>query len=340
LSNAEYRLKPLIKREGAKKAKDARSETAFLGRTTVSCSARALRNLRLFAVNQDRQLAISTDELAIGNLALHCLHFRGVLLTYCLGIITAHGIVLASDSRTNAGSDQVNICRKMYTFVKPGERVFALCTSGNLSLSQSIVQLLRRDFDAGQGLAAAGSMYDAARVIGDTMRRVADMDRPALEKDAIGFVVNILLGGQIKGGPPELYMVYPQGNPLSASEDSPFLQIGETKYGRPILDRGIRHASTTLDEAAKYALLSLDSTMRSNATVGPPIDLLLYGRDEFQISRYKRFGADDAQLVAMQKKWQQSLRAAIQRLPNVTFNGSTKAPSAAAPSAEMMGPQS
>lgn len=242
-------------------------------------------------------------------------------MTYCLGIITAHGIVLASDSRTNAGFDQVNVCRKMHTLVTPGERALALCTSGNLSLSQSILELLKRDYDAGRGLAAAATMYDAARVVGEVMRRVDELDRPALEKDGIGFSVNVLLAGQIGRDPPQLYMVYPQGNPLAASEDSPFLQIGETKYGRPILDRGVRYHSTTLEEAAKYALLSLDSTMRSNATVGPPIDLLVYGNDELRITRYKRFAADDPHLVTIQQRWQESLRAAIQRLPNVTFNG-------------------
>ncbi len=181
---------------------------------------------------------------------------------------------MASDSRTNAGHDQVNVARKMHLFEQPGERVFVLLSSGSLSCTQSIITLLRRDFDQGKGLAQAPSLYDAARIIGEEIRRVSELDRAALERDEFKFNVNLILGGQVRGESPGLFIIYPQGNPLQASEDSPYLQIGETKYGRPILDRGIRFDKTTLEEAAKYALLSLDSTMRSNVTVGPPIDLL------------------------------------------------------------------
>ncbi len=189
---------------------------------------------------------------------------------------------MASDSRTNAGHDQVNVARKMHVFAQPGERVFILLSSGSLSCTQSIITQLRRDFDEGKGLAQAPSLYDAARIIGEEVRRVSDMDRAALERDEFKFNVNFIVGGQVRGELPGLFIVYPQGNPLQASEDSPYLQIGETKYGRPILDRGIRFDKTTLEEAAKYALLSLDSTMRSNVTVGPPIDLLAYGVDELE----------------------------------------------------------
>ena len=178
---------------------------------------------------------------------------------------------MASDSRTNAGHDQVNVARKMHLFEQPGERVFVLLSSGSLSCTQSIITQLRRDFDQGKGLAQAPSLYDAARTIGEEIRRVSDLDRAALERDEFKFNVNLILGGQVRGESPGLFIIYPQGNPLQASEDSPYLQIGETKYGRPILDRGIRFDRTTLEEAAKYALLSLDSTMRSNVTVGPQI---------------------------------------------------------------------
>src|SRR5580692_8382764 len=146
-------------------------------------------------------------------------------MTYCLGIVTKHGLVMASDSRTNAGYDQINVTRKMHTFVTPGERVFIIVTSGSLSLTQSILTLLRRDFDAGRGLAQAPSLYDAARIIGDTVRKVAEIDRAALERDDYRFNVNLMLGGQIKGEPPSLILIYPQGNPLQVSEDSPYLQI-------------------------------------------------------------------------------------------------------------------
>ncbi|HZN68036.1 MAG TPA: hypothetical protein VFB66_22310 [Tepidisphaeraceae bacterium] len=240
-------------------------------------------------------------------------------MTYCLGIMTKHGLVMASDSRTNAGYDQVNVCRKMYTFVLPGDRVFVILASGSLSLTQSVLTLLRRDFDAGKGLAAAPSLYDAARIVGEQIRKVSDLDRAALERDEYRFNVNLLLGGQVKGEPPSLILIYPQGNPLQATEDSPFLQIGETKYGRPILDRGIRYDHTTLEEAAKYALLSIDSTMKSNVTVGPPIDLLVYNSDELEISRYRRFDEDDPDWQKIRARWQQALRQAVARLPNLRF---------------------
>ena len=142
-------------------------------------------------------------------------------MTYCVGIMTHEGLVMASDSRSNAGYDQVNICRKMHTFVTPGERVFVLLCSGSLSCSQSVVTLLRRDFDQGLGLAAAGSLYDAARVVGDQVRRVSDMDRKALEQDEYKFNVHFILAGQIRGQPHDLYLIYPQGNPLRAHRGFP-----------------------------------------------------------------------------------------------------------------------
>ena len=240
-------------------------------------------------------------------------------MTYCLGIMTKYGLVMASDSRTNAGYDQVNLVRKMHTFEVPGERVFVLLASGSLSLTQSVVMLLRRDFEAGRGLATAPSLYDAARVVGDQVRRVAELDREALEQDEYKFNVHFLLGGQVRGERPGLLLVYPQGNPLFASEDSPYLQIGETKYGRPILDRGIRYDRTTLEEAAKYALLSMDSTMKSNVTVGPPVDLLVYRADELDASRQRRFNADDPDLNKIRVRWEAALRQAILRLPEVRF---------------------
>ena len=249
-------------------------------------------------------------------------------MTYCLGIITREGLVMASDSRTNAGYDQVNVCRKMHIFEQPGERMFVLMVSGSLSLSQSIVTLLRRDFDSGIGLAKAETMYDAARVIGDQVRRVSDIDREALEKDDYKFNVHFIIGGQIKGQSHDLYLVYPQGNPLCASEDSPFLQIGETKYGRPILVRGIRYHETPLEEAAKYALISIDSTLRSNVTVGPPIDMVLYRANELEINCRRRLTEKDPDFQDIHLQWEQAMRKAVMELRPIDFNtfGQKKAP--------------
>ena len=241
-------------------------------------------------------------------------------MTYCLGIVTKYGLVMASDSRTNAGYDQVNTVKKMHTFVTPGERVFVILASGSLSCTQSVVTLLRRDFDRGEGLAQATTMYDAVRVVGEKVRAVRELDRAALEQDDYKFNVHLLIGGQIKGEPPQMFMIYPQGNPLQSSEESPYLLIGETKYGRPILDRGIRYDKTTLEEACKYALLSMDSTMKSNVTVGPPIDLMAYPVDELNITRHRRFLPEDPDLAKIRSRWEQALRQAVAKLPDLRFS--------------------
>jgi len=241
-------------------------------------------------------------------------------MTYCVGIRTRQGLVMGSDSRTNAGYDQVNVCRKLHTFEQPGDRVFILTTSGSLSLAQSVITLLRRDWDEGLGLAAAPTFYDAARVVGEQVRRLSDLDREALERDDFRFNIHILLGGQIRDQEQELYMVYPQGNPIRATEDSPFLQIGESKYGRPILDRGITFDHTTLEAAAKYALISFDSTMRSNATVGPPIDLVMYEAGTLEITRQRRLTDKDPDLREIHQQWERALRKAVAELPAIRFD--------------------
>jgi putative proteasome-type protease len=239
-------------------------------------------------------------------------------VTYCVGIVTADGLVMASDSRSNAGYDQVNTCRKMHQFVHAGERVFVVLTSGSVSISQSVITLLRGAFDAGEGLAKVQSLYEAGRVVGECVRRVSAVDREALERDNYTFNVHLLLGGQVRGEAPGLYLIYPQGNLLQATEDSPYLQLGECKYGRPILDRGLETA-TSLEVAAKFAILSLDATMRSNVTVGPPIDLLLYKKDDFAVTRYRRLAASDSDLNQIHSSWEKSLRRAVERLPDIRF---------------------
>jgi len=240
-------------------------------------------------------------------------------MTYCLSIMTQEGLVMASDSRTNAGSDDLNVARKMHTFLQPGERVFILLCSGSLSLSQSVINLLRGTFDNGEGLAKANSMYEAARVVGDAVRQISDLDRAALERDQYNFNVHFLLGGQVRGESPRSFLIYPQGNPLSSTEDSPYLQLGECKYGRPILDRGIVYDSTSLKTAAKYALLSFDATMRSNVTVGPPIEIVIYRKDSFQLDSYRKFRDKDPELETIHALWERSLRNAVEDLPDLTF---------------------
>ena len=242
-------------------------------------------------------------------------------MTYCLGIKTRDGLIMASDSRTNAGYDQVNVCRKMHTFTEPGERAFVILTSGSLSITQSVITLLREEFKEGRGLATARNMYEAARVVGGCVRKISDLDREALAKDEYNFNIHLLLGGQIRGEAADLYLIYPQGNPICATEDSPYLQIGEVKYGRPILDRGIDSKTTSLDAASKYAMLSFDATMRSNVTVGPPIELLQYRNDSLCFDQYRRFAAQDSELTLIHARWEQALRRVVDDLPSIQFAG-------------------
>ncbi len=239
-------------------------------------------------------------------------------VTYCVGIWTRYGLVMASDSRTNAGHDQVNVSRKMHVFVQPGERVFVLLSSGSLSCTQSIITLLRRDFDASKGLAQASSLYDAARIIGEQVRRVADMDREALERDEFKFNVNLILGGQVRGEPPGLFIIYPQGNPLQASVDSPYLQIGETKYGRPIIIRGYDH-DMSFEDAAKLLMVSFDSTLKANLSVGLPLDLLVLERDRFTPLHQRRITAEDPYFRAISNGWAVALKKAFHELPDYSF---------------------
>ncbi len=231
---------------------------------------------------------------------------------------------MASDSRTNAGFDDLNIARKMHTFWQPGRRAFVVLSSGSLSLTQSVINLLRSSFDAGEGLGQANSLYEAAREVGEAVRQVAELDRAALERDNYNFNVHFLLGGQVRGETPNLYLIYPQGNPLNATVDSPFLQLGEYKYGRPILDRGVVFGSTSLTVAAKYALLSFDATMRSNVTVGPPVELMLYRKDSLEFDCYRRFSAGDSELESIHARWEQSLRRAVEDLPEIHFTSPNK----------------
>jgi putative proteasome-type protease len=237
-------------------------------------------------------------------------------MTYCLGILTRDGLVMASDGRSSAGYE-VQSCLKMHTLALPGERVFVILASGGLSLTQSVLALLERDFARGGGLAAAPTMYDAARVVGTAVRQVDELDRASLERDGASFNVHLVLGGQIGQEPPALYLIYPQGNPLRATPEAPFVQIGEKKYGLPILVRGIRHDRTSLEEAAKYALISLDSAARSNVLVGPPVDLLVYRDGELTLVRRRRFEADDPVWNALTAGWDRALRQSVEALPPV-----------------------
>jgi putative proteasome-type protease len=241
-------------------------------------------------------------------------------MTYCLGIITQYGLVIAADSRTNAGVDYISTYQKLFDFSIPQERVLVLCTSGNLSITQSVLHLLQQDLKINdiENLHNLPSLYEIARYIGNKIRIIQERDRPSLEQDGIDFHCSILLGGQLPGEPPELYLIYTQGNFIRATPETPFLQIGETKYGKPILDRTITF-DTPLEAVAKCALLSIDSTMKSNISVGPPINLVMYESDSFQIRYQLRLRLGDPYLAKIRKLWEGSLRSAFEQMPNVDW---------------------
>ncbi|MDA0674335.1 MAG: proteasome-type protease [Cyanobacteria bacterium] len=242
-------------------------------------------------------------------------------MTYCLGILVRQGLVLAADSRTNAGVDYISSYRKLFDFSVPGDRVLVLCSSGNLSITQAVLHTLERDLVIGEedNLHNLPTLYDVARYIGKAIRELQAVDRPWLEKDNIDFQCTFLLGGQIRGEEPQLYLIYSQGNCIRTTAETPFLQIGETKYGKPILDRTLTFDSD-LSAIAKCALLSIDSTMRSNLSVGPPINMVMYETDSFEIQHRAQFQAGDPYLIKMRRHWETALREASSRMPDIDWN--------------------
>ncbi|MEC4804262.1 MAG: proteasome-type protease [Jaaginema sp. PMC 1079.18] len=241
-------------------------------------------------------------------------------MTYCLGILNRSGLVMASDSRTNAGVDYISAYRKLFEFCNPGDRALILCSSGNLSVSQGIITQLKREIQnqAEINLFNLPTLYEVTRYIGNKMRAIQDENRQWLERDNIDYQCNILVGGQIKGEETQLYQIYPQGNFIQATPETPFLQIGETKYGKPILDRTLTF-DTSLDAVAKCALLSIDSTMKSNISVGPPINLAMYQSESLTLRHSLELRLGAPYLAKMRKLWQESLRQAFDAVPNVEW---------------------
>jgi len=238
-------------------------------------------------------------------------------MTYCLAIKINEGVVLASDSRTNAGVDYVRTSSKMFQFNWEGERIITLLTSGNLATSQSVINSIQRDLNEnhkGFNLRTAHHLFDIAGYIGDLSQKEAAKHEAAVEKSGGSAAASFILGGEIKGQPHEIYMVYPEGNYITSSDDSPFLQIGETKYGKPILDRVIA-MDTSLNDAARCALVSLDSTMRSNISVGPPLELALYTAGSLEAPRHVSYKLASPLYKSLQKRWNEGLHRAFLRLP-------------------------
>jgi putative proteasome-type protease len=240
-------------------------------------------------------------------------------MTYCVGVLLDHGIVFASDSRTHAGVDNFAAFCKMTVFERAGDRMFVLLSSGNLAGTQAIISLLRqRGDEAPPNLWTARTMFDMAVLVSDAMRDVERRDEPYLEKSDVAFNASFILGGQIKGEPMRLFRIYAEGNFIEAGVDTPLFQTGETKYGKPILDRVIT-PSTSLADASKCVLVSFDSTMRSNLSVGMPIDLLCYERDSLAGRNRRRFEPGDRYFSALSKEWSEGVRSVFKQLPELEW---------------------
>ncbi|TSE20861.1 hypothetical protein Talka_00524 [Tepidimonas alkaliphilus] len=242
-------------------------------------------------------------------------------MTYCVGMLMDAGLVFLSDTRTNAGVDQINTFRKMAVFERPGERVMVLLSAGNLAVTQSVVTLLHeRMAQDGDSLLRAPNLFEAARHVGDCVREVHRRDAESLRAFGIDFNVSLIFGGQIAGEPPRLFNVYAAGNFVEATPDTPYFQIGESKYGKPIIDRVFRH-HTPLEEAAKCALISMDSTLKSNLSVGMPLDLAILRRDELRLACLRRIEADDPYFQRLRVGWSERIQQAFTALPGLEEAG-------------------
>ena len=242
-------------------------------------------------------------------------------MTYCVGILVNEGLVLASDSRTHAGVDNFAKFCKMTVFERPGDRVLILLSSGNLAGTQAVISVLKQRSDVPDGppnLWTARTMFDVAVLVSDAVRDIERRDAPFLESGPIPFNASFIVGGQIKGEPPRLFRVYAEGNFIEAGDETPFLQTGEAKYGKPIIDRVIA-PTTTLADATKCILVSFDSTMRSNMSVGMPIDLVCYERDSLQIRMRRRVDQGDAYFTALSAAWSEGVRNVFRELPELEW---------------------
>ncbi|WP_336966353.1 peptidase [Sphingobium aquiterrae] len=243
-------------------------------------------------------------------------------MTYCVAVRVDRGLVLLSDTRTNAGVDNIARFRKTFTYGNPGERAIALMCSGNLSITQAVKTQLSTAIKESKinpdtpTILNCLTMYHVAQMVGDAMRAMQNRYRETIEMQGAAADASILIAGQRKGGKPRLYLVYSAGNFIEATADTPFFQIGEHKYGKPILDRVIK-PETSLEEATKAVCVSMDSTLRSNLSVGMPLDLTIIERDMYDFRLRTRIEADDEQFAAISQSWAAALRRGFESLPNV-----------------------
>jgi putative proteasome-type protease len=247
-------------------------------------------------------------------------------MTYCIGIRLNAGMVFLSDSRTNAGMDQISTFRKMMIYERPGDRFMVLLSAGNLSISQSVREILQLEkLDRGGHeppltIWNASSMFDAVRVLGCAVRRVYEQDGEALKNSGIDFNTSMIFGGQIRGEAQRMFLVYSAGNFIEATRETCFFQVGESKYGKPILDR-VLMPTTPLDEAAKCALVSMDSTLKSNLSVGLPLDLLVYHDGELQARNLVCIDDQNPYFRMIRNSWGQRLREVFEDIDDPRWDG-------------------
>lgn len=237
-------------------------------------------------------------------------------MTYCIGLQVEQGLVFLSDSRTNAGVDHINTFRKMTVFENPGNRMMVLLTSGNLAISQAVINELQPLHSS--PLNNATNMVEAVRVVGDALRKVYLRDSQAFREFGLDFAASFIFGGQIGAEPPKLFQVYAAGNFIETTPETSYFQVGESKYGKPIIDRVVQ-PSTSLSDAAKCALISMDSTIRSNLSVGMPLDLLVYETDALHVKKHVSIGLDDPYYQQLRTKWGERLRQAFNEMPDPQY---------------------
>lgn len=247
-------------------------------------------------------------------------------MTYCVGIKLDAGLVFLSDSRTNAGLDQISTFRKMMVYERPGDRFMVLLSAGNLSISQSVRELLqveKLDVPGAPPMTIwnAPSMFDAVRVLGSAVRRVYEQDGPSLKQAGVDFNASMIFGGQIAGEAMRLFLVYSAGNFIEATRETCYFQVGESKYGKPVLDRMIT-PHTPLDEAAKCALVSMDSTLKSNLSVGLPLDLLVYQANAFSSNQIVCIDEHNPYFAMIRGTWGQRLRQVFESIDDPQWDGS------------------
>ncbi|PKO41997.1 MAG: peptidase [Betaproteobacteria bacterium HGW-Betaproteobacteria-3] len=247
-------------------------------------------------------------------------------MTYCVAIKLDAGLVFLSDSRTNAGLDQISTFRKMIVYEKPGDRFMVLLSAGNLSISQSVREILQveqiKDTESGEAVTIwnAKSMFDAVRVLGAAVRRVYERDAASLRQAGVEFNVSLIFGGQIQGEGMRLFQVYSPGNFIEATPETPYFQVGESKYGKPVLDRVITPA-TPLNEAAKCALVSMDSTLKSNLSVGLPLDMVVYEANRFQTDKVVCIDENNPYFQMLHGSWGQKLREVFDSIEDPVWDG-------------------